>query len=80
MTQEQFFEYIGEAQSFYRLKGKALTTKARQRYAAYVNAYRVKSFLEAYYLSLDSANRHAAARGLADRDGGRPMLLVQDLL
>ena len=80
MTPEEFFEYIGEAR-FYRCQGKRRLNLIREQYTAYVAAYRVSSFYEAYALSIGEGNSHSAImRGLKDRDAGKPMVSVPGLL
>ena len=79
MSAEEFLEYIGEAR-FYRCKGKQRQSLARRQYAAYVRAFRVASFSEAYRLHLDTANHAATQKGLSDRDHGRPMAVVTEFL
>lgn len=82
MTTEEFLQYIGAAAQ-YRDKGKAKINRARWAYAAYVKAYREQSLvklLAVYGMSHALTDRLAVRKAAEDRDAGKPMAIVSELL
>ncbi len=79
MNGEEFLTYIGESNVF--AKGKSRTNLIKERYLNYIKAYQVKTYLEAFWLHMHSGpSWPAAVRGLNDKDLGRPMVSVPELL
>jgi predicted lipid-binding transport protein (Tim44 family) len=77
MTADEFLHHISKDIG-YRDKGKARLNRARQHYAMYVKAYRAATLEELLHVyHTDWAAARAAAR---DRDEGRPMVSVPELL
>jgi hypothetical protein len=79
MTPEGFLEYIGEG-TIHRCQGKSRANLIRARYLAYVKAYQVETFCAAYHLFMNRADAAATSRGLRDRDDGKPMVMVPEIL
>lgn len=78
MTVEEFLRYIGAAPGNGTKKQRLAI--ARAKYAVYVKAYRVETFLEAFRLGSVRWDYRAARRGLQDRDEGRKMVEVPGLM
>ncbi len=74
MTPAEFLLYIGDGYTKVGARGSAGVVK--RRYAAYVEAYSVKTYLEAYWCHMDDASKDATRAGLQDKDEGRQMILL----
>lgn len=76
MTVEQFLKYIDAAPG-YGVSEKQRLAIARAKYAAYVKAYRVQKFLEAFRLGSVRTDYRATRRGAGD--GGSSGVAVREV-
>lgn len=79
MDAEEFLGYVGQAY-YYRDKGTARLNRARRHYKAYASAYCAKSMAELVGLGFDRVTRLTVLKAAEDRDAGRPMVSVPELL
>lgn len=84
MTADEFVEYLGalHARGFResKMKGKARTNWMLARYQAYIAGYRVKTYVEAFYLNGRTHPYEGVIRGLRDKDAGLPIVLCPELM
>lgn len=79
MTAEEFLEYI-DATKYYRDKGKSRMNRARANYVEYVKAYREQSLRKLVFQGRLTTYLDAVLKACEDRDMGRPMAQVPELL
>lgn len=79
MTADQFLQYVGTDPGNGTTKQQRLAI-AKAKYAAYLKAYKVKTFLEAFRMGSVRWDYRAARCGLRDRDEGRRMVEVPELV
>lgn len=79
MTAEEFLFYINK---YYQGgdKGKARLNRQRRLYAAYVAAYREPSLEKLISMYFERPTMNAVRAACRDRDAGRPMVDVPELL